>query len=101
LWRQKLVSLEPPRDVNLLTAVDRDAFIHHADLGSVFLVGLPKGVEVGLPLAVCPDGSPTPGAPEDEEEPEESADESLPLVEPTFDDDDDGDEQELPGEVVS
>jgi transposase InsO family protein len=99
LWRQKLVSLEPPHDVNLLAAADRDALINHADLGSAFFVGLPKGVEVGLPLAVCPDGSPTPGATEDEEEPEESVDESLPLVEPTFDDDDD--DQELAGEVVS
>jgi transposase InsO family protein len=59
LWRQKLVSLEPPYDVSLLAPEDQDALIRHVDLGSIFFVGLPRGVEVGLPLAVCPDGSPT------------------------------------------
>jgi transposase InsO family protein len=96
LWRQKLVSLEPPHDVNLLPAIDRDALIHHADLGSVFFVGLPKGVEVGLPLAVCPDGSPTAEIVEEEPE-EEPAGESAHLEEPPFGDDD----EEAAGQVVS
>jgi transposase InsO family protein len=67
LWRQKLVSLEPPYDVSLLAPEDQDALIRHVDLGSIFFVGLPRGVEVGLPLAVCPDGSPTAEVAEAEE----------------------------------
>jgi len=96
LSRQKLVSLEPPHDVNLLNQEDRDALLHHGELGPIFFVGLPRGVEVGLPLSVCPDGSPNPGTVE--EEPEMSTEEPPHTDEPPPEleekDEPEGDEQE-------
>ena len=68
LARQKLVTVEPPADESLLVAADRDALLRSTD-GAVFFVGLPRDVQVGetsLPPSICPDGSPVPGAAEEE-----------------------------------